>query len=36
MDEIKKVHIQLSEDLQKMGMEAHKLEHEMKGTQCQH
>lgn len=36
IDEIKKVYMQLSEDLQKLGMEAHKLEHEIQGTTCNH
>lgn len=36
MEELKKVHQQLSEDLQKLGMEAHKLEHEIQGTACNH
>jgi len=35
-EEVKKVHEQLSGDLQKLGTEAHKLEHEVHGTECHH
>ncbi|MBS3112745.1 prefoldin subunit alpha [Candidatus Woesearchaeota archaeon] len=36
IEEVKKVHEQLSGDLQKLGTEAHKLEHEVHGTECHH
>lgn len=36
LEEVKKISVQLSTDLQQLAIEAHHLEHEMAGTKCEH